>query len=168
MSAEEQPVNNVEWVSRDTLNPNDYNPNRVAPPELELLAVSILEDGWTQPIVVHHDGTIVDGYHRYLVSGREDVSALTGGLVPVVRLEQDPIHARMSTIRHNRARGTHGVISMAGLVRGMLEENVSVGDICARLGMEDEEVYRLADRAGMPVKEARKRETFGNSWVPGE
>src|SRR5581483_6794086 len=77
-----EPVSRVEWVHRDLLKPNHYNPNRVAPPELELLITSILEDGFTQPIVVLPDYTIVDGFHRYLVSGDLRLMQLYGGMVP--------------------------------------------------------------------------------------
>ena len=68
-----QPLNNIQWVDRETLKPNNYNPNKVAPPELKLLKVSILEDGWTQPIVINSDNTIVDGFHRWTVSDDKDV-----------------------------------------------------------------------------------------------
>lgn len=160
----EHPVSNVHWVPRDQLHANDYNPNHVAPPELSLLAHSILEDGWTQPIVAYPDGTIVDGFHRYMVSERSDIAALSDGKVPVVYVNFDPMHAKMSTVRHNRARGTHAVTPMATLVRNMIEEGLSVEQICAGLGMEDEEVYRLADSAGMPVNHGQ--DGFGHAWVP--
>jgi ParB-like chromosome segregation protein Spo0J len=164
---EAAPVSRVLWVHIDTLKANDYNPNSVAPAELELLIVSIMEDGFTQPIVVLPDRTIVDGFHRYRVSSDPRIHARYAGMVPVVTVDVDPVHRRMSTIRHNRARGVHGVIPMADIVRNMLDEGVSVQDLVKRLGMEDEEVARLADRAGMPER-MRKRgaEQFGREWVP--
>jgi ParB-like chromosome segregation protein Spo0J len=161
------PVSNVTWVHRDSLKPNDYNPNFVAPPEMDLLKVSIMEDGFTQPIVVLPDLTIVDGFHRYTVSGDPDVVARYGGFVPVVVIDVDPVHRKMSTVRHNRARGVHGVVPMAEMVRGMLADGVTVPAICERLGMDDEEVARLADRAGMPDRmKARGSTEFGKEWVP--
>src|SRR5258708_4407167 len=78
-----QPIGHVHWVKRSLLRANDYNPNHVAPPELALLKVSIMEDGWTQPIVIRKDYEIVDGFHRWTVSGDPEVSALTDGMVPV-------------------------------------------------------------------------------------
>jgi ParB-like chromosome segregation protein Spo0J len=161
-----EPVSRVEWVHRDQLKPNDYNPNVVAPPELGLLITSILEDGFTQPIVVLPDYTIVDGYHRYLVSGDLRLMQLYGGMVPVVKVALDPVHRMMSTIRHNRARGTHAVLPMAEIVRTMVAEGVEKADIMRRLGMENEEVERLEDRAGMPDQVGRERVDFGKSWVP--
>src|SRR5207247_3266021 len=119
---EHQPINAVSWLHRDQLKPNNYNPNHVAPPEMELLKISILEDGWTQPIVINADMEIVDGYHRWLVSGIVAVYRLTKGLVPVVKLERkNEASQKMSTIRHNRARGTHAVLDMAKIVQTMLE-----------------------------------------------
>ena len=81
MKHKNQPLNNIQWVDRSTLSPNGYNPNKVAPPELNLLKISIIEDGWTQPIVVNPDFTIVDGFHRWTVSGHEEIYSLTDGLV---------------------------------------------------------------------------------------
>lgn len=157
-----QPVSRVQWVHRDELKPNDYNPNRVAPPELELLILSILEDGFTQPIVALDDGTIVDGFHRYTVSGDKRLLERYEGFVPVVRVNVDPVHRKMSTIRHNRARGTHGVLPMAEIVRSMVHDGLERDEIQRRLGMEDEEVDRLLDRAGMPAQGTG----FGKSWKP--
>lgn len=161
---EQQPVNAVQWVDRAILKPNDYNPNHVAPPELDLLVTSIVEDGWTQPIVVLPDYTIVDGFHRYTVSGRPELMEMTGGLVPVVMVDFDKTHRMMSTIRHNRARGEHGVLHMANIVRTMYEEGVPEAEIQKRLGMEDEEVERLLDRSGMTIRASA--DGFGKAWVP--
>lgn len=163
-----QPVSGVRWMHRDNLRPNDYNPNKVAPPELELLIISILEDGWTQPIVALPDMTIVDGFHRHTVSADPRLIERFRGMVPVVVVNADPVHRKMSTIRHNRARGTHGVLPMADIVQGMVQEGVSKEDIMRRLQMEDEEVDRLIDRAGMPQHVERDTKAFGKSWVPGE
>ena len=131
-SVEEQPVSRVQWVDRDQIQANTWNPNHVAPPEMELLRVSIEEDGWTQPIVVQEISPdselgqdlglsetryeVVDGFHRWKVSGEERIGRLTDYLVPVVVVTLDPAHARLSTIRHNRARGTHRVGMMADIV----------------------------------------------------
>lgn len=162
----DHPIATVEWIDRAALHANDYNPNRVAPPELALLALSILEDGWTQPIVATADGEIVDGYHRWTVAARPDVAALTGGLVPVVRIRAAATDAdrRMATIRHNRARGSHYVVKMADLVAALTDLDVDPDEIGRRLGMEPEEVRRLAERGHMPTR--GRDDTFGNAWVP--
>lgn len=163
----DQPISRVQWVPRERLSANDWNPNKQAPPETRLLAVSILENGWTQPIVVReHDGgerlEIVDGYHRWMVSERKDVAALTDGLVPIVVLaETSDDLAKMATIRHNRARGTHYVLSMAEIV-AELAETMPPEEIGKRLEMDSEEVDRLLDRGGM-IKRG-SREEFGWGW----
>lgn len=161
-----QPLERLEWVKRDTLKPNLYNPNHVARPELRLLKISILEDGWTQPIVALDDYTIVDGYHRWTIAADPEIAALTGGMVPVVRLPLDPIHRMMSTIRHNRARGHHAVLKMAEIVQTMIRDGVELNEIQDRLSMEDEEVIRLADRAGMPLRTVKKGGKAGKAWIP--
>lgn len=166
MSIANQPVSRVTWRNRRELRPNSYNPNSVAPPELDLLALSIVEDGWTQPVVTLPDGTIVDGFHRWTVSARPEVYALTGGMVPVVVIDADPAHRMMSTIRHNRARGTHAVLKMAEIVREMVKSGLPKAEIMNRLGMDDEELDRLLDRAGMTVRGITKTTGFSKAWVP--
>jgi ParB-like chromosome segregation protein Spo0J len=167
-----QPLSKVEWVHRDEIAPNDYNPNKQAPPEHKLLKVSILQDGWTQPIVVFDDGSgnkpvIVDGEHRWRTSSDLEVARLTNGLVPIVRIFKSREDRIMSTIRHNRARGEHAVVSMADLVKELLESSRTVDEICVLLGMEDEEVLRLAEKAGLPNVVAREHQSFNKGWVPG-
>jgi ParB-like chromosome segregation protein Spo0J len=165
---EAQPVAMVEWVHRDTLQANSYNPNHVSPIEMTLLKISILEDGWTQPIVIRVSGEVVDGFHRWLCSAEPEIRAMTDGMVPVVRLrEVDKDHQIMSTIRHNRARGTHAVLKMADIVRDLIdEEHMSYAEVQRFLQMEWEEVDRLYDRGGM-LKRASKPE-FNTGWVPGK
>jgi ParB-like chromosome segregation protein Spo0J len=171
VGVENQPVSHVRWVPVEDLSANDWNPNIQAPPELKLLKLSILENGWTQPIVsrVHDGGSrleIVDGYHRSVVGRDPQVAAMTGGLVPVVDLpETDDATARMSTVRHNRARGTHHVLKMADIVAALIGMGVDVAEVGRRLGMDEEEVDRLADRGNM-LKRAAAAE-FGNGWTVG-
>jgi hypothetical protein len=101
------------------------------------------------------------------VSSDPAVRALTGGLVPVVVVNADPVHRMMSTVRHNRARGTHAVLRMAEIVRSMAEAGLGSGEICTRLGMEEEELERLLDRSGMTVRGTAGINGFGRAWVPG-
>ncbi|MGW7505897.1 hypothetical protein ACWGIR_30850 [Streptomyces albidoflavus] len=167
--ADHQPVAAVRWMERDALSANSWNPNKQAPPEFRLLKTSILENGWTQPIVARPmDGSleIVDGFHRWSVAADKEVSALTGGLVPVVVLPPtDPSTARMATVRHNRARGTHHVLGMADIVASLLADGLSHEQIGKRLGMDHEEVDRLADRGNMLTRHAP--DGFGNGWTVG-
>lgn len=163
-----QPLSRIEWVHRDDLHANSYNPNKVAKPELELLKVSILEDGWTQPIVARPDGEVVDGFHRWTVSADPRLYAMTDGFVPVVRLEPPATGDQMlSTIRHNRARGEHGVLPMADIVRRLIDkEGLTPEQVMARCGMEKEEVTRLYDRGGMTERGTQGKEGFSRGWVP--
>jgi ParB-like chromosome segregation protein Spo0J len=161
-----QPVNSVIWVERRVVKPNGYNPNAVAPLEFDLLKTSILEDGWTQPCVVLRDMTLVDGYHRWLVSGLPEVGEKTGFKIPVVVIEADNNHRMMSTVRHNRARGTHAILKMADIVRSMVDDGMDGKQIMTRLGMEKDELERLLDRSGMPSRATREVAGFGRAWVP--
>lgn len=162
-----QPLDEVRWINRSELKPNNYNPNKVAPPELELLKISILEDGWTQPIVINPDMTIVDGFHRWTVSADSKIASLTDGKVPVVMVQpKDFNQQQMATIRHNRARGTHAVLKMSEIVTDMHKRGLSGEEICARLKMEKEEVTRLLYKAGIPKSEAFKDMEFSKAWTP--
>ncbi len=162
----QHPISAVEWVDPATLRSNLYNPNRVFKLELQLLKRSLLEDGWTQPIVARPDGEIVDGFHRWTLGSTDpDVQAMTGGLVPVVRLDPgDEIHQMASTVRHNRARGQHGILKMGDIVRAAMAAGATEADVCARFGMEPEEVDRLADVRSSP--EHAGKDSFGRGWVP--
>jgi ParB-like chromosome segregation protein Spo0J len=162
---DDQPVSHVLWVPRESLRGNDYNPNRVAPPELKLLKLSIVEDGWTQPIVRRPDDEIVDGYHRWLTAEDPHVAALTDGMVPVVTINPDAAHQRLSTIRHNRARGTHHVLRMADIVNELANElDMPVDEVRVRLGMDKEEVTRLLERGSMIARASSENGEFGEAW----
>lgn len=165
-----QPVSNVRWMQRDRLVPNDYNPNHVAPPEFRLIKKSILEDGWTAPIVAYEQQAgpfvIIDGENRWRVSEDPDVFALTNGRVPVVVLRGTIYDRMISTIRHNRARGEHGVLPMAKIV-GALLSDMPQATIEERLQMESEEVERLAEKEGLPAVVTRDKSEFSKGWVPG-
>lgn len=166
----EQPVNNVIWLDRRLLKANAYNPNHIAPPELELLKVSILEDGWTQPIVIRPDFEIVDGFHRWMISDDQEIWTMTDGMVPVVILpevEGDLSHQMMSTIRHNRARGSHYVLRMADIVATLLADGaIKEKDLIVRLGMEQDEITRLKDRGNMLKRGSANG--FNQGWVPSK
>ncbi len=162
-----QPINKMQWVLRTELKANDYNPNKVAPVELELLKTSIKLCGWTQPIVVRTNYEIVDGFHRWTVSGDQDISNLTDGYVPVVFLDEivDEAQQMCATIIHNRARGNHGILPMTEIVRKMKEKHEYTDQqLIDLLGMEQEEIDRLYDYR--PMTEKGSQEEFSKGWVP--
>lgn len=140
------PLKNVQIVDRELLKPNNYNPNKVSEENLKLLIQSILTNGWTMPIVVRPDFTIIDGFHRWTVSGREPLREMLGGKVPVVVVDhKDESEDVYGTITHNRARGTHLLDPMKAIIKKLLDDGKSVKEISKQLGMRPEEIYRLSD-----------------------
>ena len=140
------PLASLQWVDRNTIHANDYNPNKVSEENLKLLVQSILTNGWTLPIVVRPDGTIIDGFHRWTVSGREPLLSLLGGKVPVVVVDHhgDESADVYGTITHNRARGTHLLDPMKAIVKKLMDEGKTVDEIGKQLGMKPEEIFRLS------------------------
>lgn len=164
-----EPVDRVEWVPSDAVQSNDYNPNSVAPPEMELLRLSILADGYTQPIVTNTEDDhreVVDGFHRSRV-GKEfdDVRERVKGYLPVVQIRGDrgdrPDRIA-ATIRHNRARGKHQVVKMSEIVLELKRRNWSDAKVAKELGMDPDEVLRLAQITGLA--EAFKDREFSEAW----
>lgn len=140
------PLSTLQWVDRAKVKPNDYNPNKVSKQNLELLKQSILTNGWTLPIVVRPDYTIIDGFHRWTVAGEEPLKSMLGGMVPVVIVEhKDKAGNMYGTVTHNRARGTHLLGPMKAIVKELLNEGKSVEEIGKQLGMRPEEIFRLSD-----------------------
>ncbi len=140
------PLSTLQWVERSRIRPNDYNPNKVSKQNLELLKQSILANGWTLPIVVRPDFTIIDGFHRWTVAGEEPLVSMLEGRVPVVVVEhKDKAGNIYGTVTHNRARGTHLLGPMKAIVRELMGEGKSVNEIGKQLGMRPEEVFRLSD-----------------------
>jgi ParB-like chromosome segregation protein Spo0J len=140
------PLNSLQWVDRNMLRANDYNPNVVNEENLKLLIQSILTNGWTLPIVVRPDYTIIDGFHRWTVSGREPLLTKLGGKVPVVIVDHKERSEDMyGTITHNRARGVHQLEPMKKIVQELIDEGKSVSEIGKQLGMKPEEIFRLSN-----------------------
>lgn len=166
---QDEPVDCVQWVKEELVIANDYNPNTVAPPEMELLHTSIQEDGYTQPIVVYqHDGIyeVVDGFHRNRV-GKEykDIHDRIHGYLPITIINDDR-HEKAdriaSTIRHNRARGKHRVEAMSDIVIELKRRNWSDAKIGRELGMDADEVLRLTQITGLAEMFADK--DFSEAW----
>ena len=162
----EEPVDCVIWVKADTVQANEYNPNKVASPEMKLLHTSIKEDGYTQPIVTfdlkNGKREVVDGFHRNRI-GKEykDINKRIHGYLPVTTLDK-PLDERIgSTIRHNRARGTHQIRDMSSIVLDLTKQGWTEEEICKKLGMELDEVIRLKQITGL--KEAFQDHDFSKS-----
>lgn len=163
----DQPVDTVRWVPAESIQANEYNPNKIPTPEMRLLETSVLVDGYTMPIVCYHLGDgkyeIVDGFHRNRI-GKESpiVQQRLKGRLPITIINK-PIAERMgSTIRHNRARGVHQTTSMTSIVVSLVNEGWSDEDICIKLGMSREEVLRFKQASGL--REAFANHVFSRSW----
>jgi ParB-like chromosome segregation protein Spo0J len=141
-----EPLSTLEWVDREKLKANDWNPNKVSRENLDLLVKSILSNGWTLPIVCRPDYTIIDGFHRWTVSGEEPLKTKLKGKVPVVIVKHnDEAGDVYGTVTHNRARGTHLLEPMKNIVKRLLDQGKSVKEISKKLGMRPEEIFRLTD-----------------------
>lgn len=164
-----EPVDLVIWVKNERVEANDYNPNVVAPPEMRLLEISIVNDGYTQPIVtwwIEEKIEVIDGFHRNRV-GREsqEVMQRVRGYLPVVQIkkEREAKNDRIaSTIRHNRARGKHMVSAMSDIVIELKKRNWSDARVSKELGMDEDEVLRLCQISGLA--EAFENEDFSLAW----
>lgn len=162
------PVYSIISVPIEKIEPNTYNPNTVAPPELKLLYDSIKEDGYTMPIVCYYDEirdvyVIVDGFHRYRVMlDYSDIYEREGGVLPVSVIDKT-IDCRMaSTIRHNRARGSHDVDLMGNIIRELHELGRSDVWISKHLGMDRDEILRLKQITGLAA--LFRDVEFGKAW----
>lgn len=167
------PVDYVEWAPTEQIVANDYNPNNVAPPEMELLHLSVAADGYTQPIVTNAeegDRVVIDGFHRHRV-GKEydDVRESLYGYLPVVQIRvaaSDREDRMASTIRHNRARGKHSVVKMTDIVLELKRRNWSDAKISKQLGMDPDEVLRLTQIGGLADSFADR--SFSLAWEVDE
>lgn len=164
-----EPVDCVLWVKNDNVKANDYNPNSVAPPEMELLRQSIMEDGYTQPIVSFKEDsqiTVIDGFHRNRVGKEvEEVRNRVYGRLPVVNInqwKQGRSDRMASTIRHNRARGSHNIELMSTIVSELVEMGKGDAWICKHVGMSKDELLRMKQITGLSSLFQNK--TFSNAW----
>ena len=166
------PVYEVKSVPVEKIVANDYNPNAVAPPEMQLLYESIKEDGYTMPIVCFYDMdsdkyVIVDGFHRYrVILEHKDIYEREKGMLPVSVINKGIDHRMASTIRHNRARGSHDVDLMSNIIKELHELGRSDAWISKHLGMDKDEILRLKQITGLAA--LFKDVQFGKAWRPKE
>ena len=166
------PVYNIQRIPIEKIQANSYNPNSVAPPEMKLLYQSIKEDGYTMPIVCYYledidKYEIVDGFHRYTTMLKhKDIYEREEGYLPVSVIDK-PISDRMaSTIRHNRARGSHSIELMTNIVNELVEAGMSDAWILKNMGMDADELLRLKQISGLAA--LFKDKEFSKSWVSSE
>jgi ParB-like chromosome segregation protein Spo0J len=158
------PVYNVLSIHIDKIRANTYNPNSVAPPEMKLLEISIWEDGYTMPAVCYYLPDediyeIVDGYHRYTtLKTSQRIFEREKGMLPVVVINKDESNRMASTIRHNRARGSHSIELMSNIVAELTQSGMSDAWILKHIGMDKDELLRLKQVTG--IAELFKDKTF--------
>ena len=151
----QSPVYNIKKVPVEKIQANSYNPNSVAPPELKLLYQSIKNDGYTMPIVCYYlkdidKYEIVDGFHRYTIMKKhKDIYERENGYLPVVVIDKDISNRMASTIRHNRARGSHSIELMTNIVSELVESGMSDAWILKNIGMDADELLRLKQLSGL-------------------
>lgn len=162
------PVYNVKSIPLEKIQANSYNPNSVAPPEMKLLYQSIKEDGYTMPIVCYYLADIdkyeiVDGFHRYTIMKlHQDIYERENGCLPVVVIDKDISNRMASTIRHNRARGSHSIELMTSIVAELVESGMSDSWIMKNIGMDAEELLRLKQISGLAA--LFKDKDFSAAW----
>lgn len=163
------PVYGVIPVPIEKIRANSYNPNAVAPPEMKLLELSILEDGYTMPIVCYYAADediyeIVDGYHRYTVMlQNEEIRKRENGMLPVSVIDKDVSNRMASTIRHNRARGSHSIELMSNIVAELTTAGMSDAWILRHIGMDKDELLRLKQITGLAA--LFKDHEFSEAWT---
>jgi len=168
--AHRSPVYDVRSVPIDKVTANDYNPNSVAPPEMELLETSIWEDGYTQPVVTVYDKEndqyiVVDGFHRFLtLKNSQRIRERENGMLPVVVLDKGISDRMASTIRHNRARGSHNIELMSQIVSELVEMGKGDRWICQHIGMSPDELLRMKQITGLASLFTTRE--FSEAWEP--
>lgn len=166
------PVYNVRCVPVEKISANSYNPNSVAPPEMALLEVSIWEDGYTMPVVCYYlpetdKYEIVDGYHRYTtLKTSQRIFDRENGCLPVVVIDKDETNRMASTIRHNRARGSHSIDLMSNIVAELTKSGMSDAWILKHVGMDKDELLRLKQITGLA--DLFKDKNFSDAWEAGK
>ena len=168
MSIDKMPISNIQWVPVNKLQANDYNPNVVFTKELELLKLSILKNGWIQPILVTQDYVIIDGFHRsHLAKTDIGVFKMTKGKVPCVVMDLTEPERMLLTVRINRAKGSHVALKMASLVKTLVRDYcVPVSQICEEIGATKDEVELLLMEDVFKKFGIDKSSEYSKAWVP--
>lgn len=165
---EDMPLNNVQWIEVDKLTANDYNPNVVLTKELQLLQLSLLKNGWIQPVLITKEGRIIDGFHRStLCRINEEVRKMTDGKVPCVVLDLSPPERIMLTVRINRAKGNHIALKMNKLVQELINDyGLSKEVVAENIGATPREVELLLYDDVFDSYELTEETLYSQAWKP--
>jgi ParB-like chromosome segregation protein Spo0J len=161
------PINSIQWLQVANLKANDYNPNVVFSPEMKLLKLSLMTNGWIQPLLVSADGIIIDGFHRWFLSSNDkDVQARYNGLAPCAVLDLTPAERMLLTVRINRAKGSHIAVKMHDLITAVHKEHgYSVQEIAKQIGGTKDEVELLLKENVFKALDIENHK-FSQAWVP--
>ena len=167
MNIDQHPINNIQWLKVEQLQANDYNPNICYNQELKLLKLSLLKQGWIQPLLVDQDGVIIDGFHRFsLAKNDPEVRAMTKGLVPCAVLNLSEAERMMLTVRINRAKGSHIAVKMHELVRTLVEVHaLSIAEVCEGIGATKDEVELLLMENVFKKLDVQNHK-YSKAWYP--
>lgn len=162
-----QPIDNIRWISVDILKANDYNPNHVFKQEMQLLHTSITRNGWLQPIIINHDMTIIDGYHRVtLVKTSKPLYEETNGLVPCIVLDLNEVERKLLTIRINRAKGTHTAYKMSEVIHDLHHNGLTTHSIAKEIGATKDEVELLLEDSIFTKEKFNETSKYSQAWTP--
>ena len=163
------PIDDIVWVHSDTLECNDYNPNAVFSPELKLLEKSILQTGWVQPVLVSKNMTIIDGFHRWMLSKESaKLRSVYEGRLPVAVLEVDRVQAMILTVRMNRAKGSHIAVRMSSMIKELVDEHgVDKQHLAQEIGANIKEIDLLHQEGVFTAKKIKDYK-YSKSWIPAE
>ena len=163
------PINNIKWIKPSQLNANDYNPNVVLNQELKLLKLSLLKQGWLQPILIDQDNVIIDGYHRYwLAANDKEVAALADNTVPCAILDLSLSERMLLTIRINRAKGNHVALKMHEIVYALHNDHgVAKEHIAESIGANEQEINLLLQENVFSSKDT-KNHKYSKAWIPAK
>lgn len=168
MELNDMPISNISWIDVEELKANDYNPNVVLKREMNLLKLSIIRNGWIQPILINKDYEIIDGYHRVsAVRMDKQLRDFTNGKVPCAVLDLDEPSRMLLTIRINRAKGNHVAFKMHDVITTLVNDyNVSIKRICKEIGATPNEVKLLLQENIFAEKGINDESTYSKAWIP--
>jgi len=167
MQQTQQPINHIQWIHKDKLKANNYNPNHVFPKELELIARSIQRNGWLQPIIINQDNTIIDGFHRVtLIKTTPQLSKLTNHKIPCIQLNLTPTQQKLLTIRINRAKGTHTAYKMHEVIQQLHHEGLTIETIAKEIGANKEEITLLLHDNIFEKENFTETSKYSQAWTP--
>ena len=162
-----QPIDNIQWIHKDKLKANNYNPNHVFKNELQLIATSIQTNGWLQPIIINQDNTIIDGFHRVtLIKTTPQLSKLTNHKVPCIKLNLTPTQQKLLTIRINRAKGTHTAYKMHEVIQQLHSEGLNIETIAHEIGANKEEIQLLLHDNIFEKEQFNETSKYSQAWTP--